>query len=424
MSYFSYRNALLLATAFLLVCAWTVAEAQTFQLGQGATSTLRGQRDRSGVALRGRIARTYTPPSSLTLFRGQAQVGGTCGALDFGTQLSEYIDEIPDLLSNIANQALAGLPMAVICYAEPGLCDLYKFFQSFGNVLLQGRTATCQSVQNAMAGVGLRVRGGEQANCVERRMREGASQSEAWDDCVENVINLRLPNGTLGQTYELYSTVLDAAGASPGTIASAAGILGNMTFTTGGSGMSITANQPNKTLRGRYEDIYLTTASVVQQAVTDHDTTGTVPLDVLQQLNVPGWPFPIASVEHLASLQGDPVRYNTFLESVASKFSMVQLAHEVYDLEDSLEGATSINPHISDEARAIITRRLESLSRELDRFRKEQEIHDQMMIPILQALAAESTTVKSQAIAVGMQARSFEPRPMPLGSQTSIGYSY
>ena len=140
-----------------------VARAQSlFDDARAATPQLYGTADHTGVTLRGGVdLRTYLNPQTTTLFRTDARIGGTCGAFDFGASVQQAFEDIPALFEALGEALLANMPMLVLCYTSPTLCDLYKHFQSLVNAVIQARYAQCQGLQNAAAAAGLMLRGGK-----------------------------------------------------------------------------------------------------------------------------------------------------------------------------------------------------------------------------------------------------------------------
>src|SRR5207237_3952060 len=72
--------------------------ADLFDTARKAVRTDLGRVDTSGVTLHGGASLTSgLSPSSATLLRGQAQVGGPCGSFNFATSLTQAFDELPAL---------------------------------------------------------------------------------------------------------------------------------------------------------------------------------------------------------------------------------------------------------------------------------------------------------------------------------------
>jgi hypothetical protein len=91
----------LFRTLVSLVCIGIgTAQAQSlFEDARAATPQLFGQRDHTGVTLRGGVdLHTYLSPQTTTLFRTDTRIGGTCGAFDFGASVQQAFEEIPALV--------------------------------------------------------------------------------------------------------------------------------------------------------------------------------------------------------------------------------------------------------------------------------------------------------------------------------------
>src|SRR5713101_5568756 len=72
--------------------------ADLFDTARQAIRTDLGRADRSGVTVRGGASLTSgVSPGSTTLLRGQAQIGGACGAFDFSTSITQAFQELPGL---------------------------------------------------------------------------------------------------------------------------------------------------------------------------------------------------------------------------------------------------------------------------------------------------------------------------------------
>jgi hypothetical protein len=116
--------------------------ADLFETALRAVRTDVGRADMSGVTIRGGAGLTSgLSPSSATLLRGQAQVGGPCGSFDFATSLTQAFDELPALFESLVGNILSSVPMLALCYASPTLCDLAKHWQALVNMAIQETVA-------------------------------------------------------------------------------------------------------------------------------------------------------------------------------------------------------------------------------------------------------------------------------------------
>jgi hypothetical protein len=379
------------------------------------------------VTLRGGVdLRTYLNPQTATLFRTDARIGGTCGAFDFGVSLRQTFEEIPALFETLGQALLTNMPMLVLCYASPTLCDLYKHFQSLVNVVLQARYAQCQDIQNAAAAAGLMLRGGESARCLEEEQQQGTSITLALSRCLGDVSRLRSPTGRRAPRVELVREVLEAAGAAPPTVALAQQVFGEVTLTAGGSTLGAQQQRPREGLHRRYETFRETAAVALDEAAMTLATGGTPAEAVLVELTVPGQPMPRATLEALAALRADPVRYESLRQRLAAALAITRLTWEVRELHDQLAAAETVNAHLTDEERRLLERRLGAAQRELERVIQEKETAERHLLPVVETLLAEYAAVQTEAARVGFQAPTREAPPMPFrrGGQLTAGFGY
>jgi hypothetical protein len=411
----------------LLLCSGTVYAQSLFEDARTATPQAFGQADHTGVTLRGGVdLRTYLNPQTSTLFRTDARIGGTCGAFDFGVSLRQTFEEIPALFETLGQALLANMPMLILCYTSPTLCDLYKHFQSLVNVVLQARYAQCQDLQNAAAAAGLMLRGGEAARCLEEEQQQGTSITLALSRCLGDVSRLRSPTGRRAPRVELVREVLEAAGAAPPTVVLAQQVFGEVTLTAGGSTLGAQQQRPREGLHRRYETFRDTAAVALDEAATTLATGGTPAEAVLVELTVPGQPLPRAILEALAALRADPVRYESLRQRLAAALAITRLTWEVRELHDQLAAAETVNAHLTDEERRLLERRLGAAQRELERVIQEKETAERHLLPVVETLLAEYAAVQTEAARVGFQAPTREAPPMPFrrGGQLTAGFGY
>jgi len=171
-----YRGALGL---MLLVGATLIAPgrsaADLWDDARKATRTDLAFQDSAGGTIRGGLTfSTGQQTATVTLFRGNAQIGGTCGSFDLKATLKEAFEAVPEFFENAGRALIYNFPILAVCYLEPTICDAFKHYQSLINAVVQAKYAQCQSVQNAMASAGLRLHGGEIARCLEDQQSAGA----------------------------------------------------------------------------------------------------------------------------------------------------------------------------------------------------------------------------------------------------------
>lgn len=411
----------------LLSLAWTApVQADLFRAARAATDVRLGQADTAGVTLRGGTnLRTYLGGQTPTLFQTQVNVGGSCGAFDFAGSLQQAFDEIPALFEGLIEAALANMPMLILCYASPTLCDLAKHFQALVNTVIQARYAQCQSIQTAMAAAGLKLRGGQTAQCLEDAQQAGAPLHTALERCLSTVQQLRSPLGHRATQVELVKETLQAAGADATTVALARHLLGEVTLSAGGSTLGTQQQRPPSSLHARYEQLQTATATQLRQAAATVASGGTPAPALWQDLSLPGQPLPRAALAALAALQADPVRQDTYLQKLATGLALVRLTWEVRELHDQLAAAETVNAQLSDEQRRLLERRLAALQQELTRVVQAKDTAERHVLPVLEDLLREHATVQQEATRLGLQVPATPAvPPTPFRGQVPIGFGY
>jgi hypothetical protein len=421
------RRVFCMVVGLVLIGVGTAHAQSLFEEARAATPQRYGQRDQTGVTLRGGVdLRTYLSPQTTTLFRTEARIGGTCGAFDFAASVEQAFEEIPELFEALGEALLANMPMLILCYVSPTLCDLYKHFQALVNAVIQARYAQCQDLQNAMAAVGLTLRGGEASRCLETHQQQGSSLNVALSRCLGEVSSVRSPTGQNAPRVELVRETLEAAGASQTTIALAQAVFGEVTLTAGGSTLGAQQQQPREGLHRRYELFRDTVARALDEAATSLAAGGIPAEAVLAELTLPGQPLPRVTLEALAALRGDPVRYESLRQRLAAALAITRLTWEVRELQDQLATAEVVNTQLTEEERRLLERRVVAAQRELERVVQEKETAERHLLPVVDALLSEYAAVQTEAARVGFQAPTREVPPMPFrrGGQLTAGFGY
>lgn len=401
------------------------AQADLFDTARRVVRTDLGQRDTSGVTLRGGASLSAgLSPQTTTLLRGQAQVGGLCGSFDFGASLKQSFEELPDVFEGLLGVAVSNLPMLVLCYASPTLCDLAKHWQALVNLALQHRYAQCQSVQNAMAYGGLRLRGGQIGQCLADQVHSGTTVSEALKTCNGSVESFRTPSGGRADRVELVQETLTAAGVSAETQALARGLLGEVTLRATGGQLGSQQDRTPAAMLQRYEGHRQTAETALRQALEHYRTTGTVSDALLREVSVPGQPLPRAALEALATLQQDPVRADSLLQKVTTGLALTRLTWECHELQEQLAVSIEANHELTDEQRRLLEKRLDGLQRDLSQVTAKKEVLERHLQPALDALLREHALVQEQATQLGMRAPSPVPAPAPFRRQQPAGYGH
>jgi hypothetical protein len=359
---------------------------------------------------------------SSTLLRGQASIGGTCGSFDFGAAMTEAFESIPALMEGYIQGIIANMPMLVLCYASPSLCDLAKHFQSLVSAIISARYAQCTQIQTAMAYSGLRLRGGEISACLEEQATAGASISEALRTCHSGVSSLRSPLGGRATQVDVLRETLEAAGASAEMRTLARSLLGEITLSAHGGQLGTSQDRPGAAMLARYEGHRGEVDVAVRRAIAEVRTTGTVTETTLQAIAVPGQPIPRAALEALAALQQDPVRYESLLQKLTTGLAITRLTWECAEIQDQLAGAIDANQHLSEEQRRLLERRLEALDRDLTHVMAKKEVVERHLQPAVDALLSEYAAVQQTATQAGLRAPGRGTPPLPYQTQFPAGY--
>ena len=94
--------------------------ADLFDTARQAVRTDLGRADTSGVTMRGGASLSSgLSPRSTTLLRGQGQVGGSCGAFDLSTSLTQAFEELPTLFEALVGDVLGSVPDAGAVLRQP-----------------------------------------------------------------------------------------------------------------------------------------------------------------------------------------------------------------------------------------------------------------------------------------------------------------
>ena len=91
-----------------------------FERAVNATNAQIAVRDTSGCLVRGGISLSTGTPQATTILRGSANLGGSCGAFDFGASFREQFEAIPEIVTNIGESVVASIPMLarLLCLAR------------------------------------------------------------------------------------------------------------------------------------------------------------------------------------------------------------------------------------------------------------------------------------------------------------------
>ena len=411
------------AVSMLSLLTPVAVQADLFDTARRSVNVGVGRADMSGVTIRGGAGlATGLSPSSATLLRGQATIGGPCGAFAFATSLHQAFEEIPELMESLVQQLISQIPMLVLCYASPTVCDLAKHWQSIVNAIIQARYAQCQQVQMAMAYGGLRLRGGHISQCLEDEVQAGHSISEALKTCHGDVTALRSPSGNRVPQVALVQETLQAAGASSEMQTLAKSLLGEVTLSAHNGQLGAQQDRPQAAMLQRYEGHRQEADAALRQALQELHTTGQIAEATLQAASVPGQPLPRAALDALVMLQQDPVRFQSLLQKLTTGLALVHLTWECQELHEQLAGSVEANQELTDEQKRLLEKRLEALQRDLQQVTAKKEVLERHLQPALDALLHEYSAVQDTATRAGLTAPARLAPVVPYRTQQPAGY--
>jgi hypothetical protein len=330
--------------------------------------------------------------------------------------------ELPGLFEALLSEVLSEIPMLVLCYASPTLCDLGKHFQALLNVAIQAKYAQCQQIQMAAMYGGLRLRGGQISQCLEEESNAGHSISEAMRTCHGSGGSLRRPDGGSGGQMDLVRETLQAAGASPESQALAKGFLGEVTLKSGDGGLQAQNEHPQAAMLARLEAHKAEADGALRAAVAELKATGTVSAQTLEAVSVPGQALPRAALDALAALDGDVARRENLLGKLSTSMAITRLTWDCHTIQDELAAATENNQHLTDEQRRILEKRYESMQRSLLQVMQKTEVLEKHLQPALDELLREYTNTQDAAMKAGLRASTQRAPVMPYKQQAPAGY--
>jgi hypothetical protein len=421
------RSVHMLFTAWLgclAVLTPTMSYADLFDTARQAIRTDLGRADTSGVSIRGGVGlATGQQPGTTTLLRGQASTGGTCGSFDFKTSITQAFEELPGMFEALLGEALQELPMLVLCYTSPSVCDLAKHFQSLVNFAVQAKYAQCQQIQQAMSYGGARLRGGTISQCLEDEANAGHSISVAMKTCTGSAQSVRGPDGTNRVEVNLVQDTLAAAGVSTETQTLAKSLLGEITLRANDGQLASTHSTTQAALLARYETHRQSADTALRTAVQEVQATGTISDATLRAVSAPGQPLPRVALDALVALQKDQLRSESMIGKLSTGLAITTLTWECTDLQAQLTAATDANSHLTDEERRLLERRYQSLRQDLAAVMAKKDATEKHLQPAIDALLSEYTAVQSVATKAGLRAPTVTSPPMPYQQQAPSGYS-
>ncbi len=242
------------------------------------------------------------------------------------------------------------------------------------------------------------------------------------DRCLGSVRNVRSPDGSEKTQVNLIQETLQAAGADKLTMTLARNLLGEVVLTADGGRLGANMSHPVNSLQQRYEDFrqeFVTQLDTAADTIADGQA---VPDAVLQSLSWPGQPMAIAPLNALASLRGDPLRYWTYRDKLASGLALARTGWEIHEIQEHLASATTINPNLSEAQREALRDHLQVLQRKMTRLQAEKELAEQHVLPVIGALLEEQRRIQRAATPVGLSAPPPQPPPLPFQGASPWGY--
>lgn len=415
---------LLLVIVGLLV--HSTAWCDSFGVAKGVIRKQVARQDSTGITVRGGATlETGVVPNTQTLLRGQATIGGGCSAFDFATSLKETFQELPDTFVAIAEQVLQNVPMLVACYTEPVVCDLLKHFQALSNIALQAKYGRCQQMQDAMAYIGKRWRGGHESQCLDEQVSLGLSINTAMRNCAEGGVPwIRSPFGDNRQQVNLVEEALGAAGASTEVQTLARSLLGEVRLSASSRGLGWDRERPHQRLFARYEAHRQEADDTLQIALQELRETGDVSEATLDRISVPGQAVPVAVLQSLLVVERDRVRYQALLQKVATGLAITRLTWECDELQETLTAAVDANIQMKPEEQRHLEKQLEDLRRDLQRVIAKKEVLEKHVQPAFTSVMEEAAAIQAYTSQVGMRAApTTDPPPMPYRRQSPMGNS-
>jgi hypothetical protein len=418
------RRVRCLAATWLLSLLWTVSgHAELFEMARQAIRTDVTQMDATGVNVRGGFhLTTGQSPQNQTLFRGQASTGGTCGAFDFRGSMQQALEELPEMMTALLMDVGQALPLLAICYLEPTWCDNIKHWQAYLNAAINARYAQCQSIQNAMAYGGLRLRGGATSQCLEEATGRGEPIAVALRQCEADLTTIRRPDGTQGVEANLVRDTLAAAGAPEETLTLANSLLGEVTLQSGEGRLRTQSRYPQATMLAYYEAHKAEVDAKLRSAIEEYQASGRVSNQTLQAISVPGKPTPPVAVETLAFLQADSARYEALLGKLTTQQAIVRLTWDCHELEERLRSSVDGNQHLTDEARRLLESQVKVMQQNLLHMSQKAEAAAKLD-PVFDELLRTYTAMQAMATQAGIHTPALSTSQGPYRRQTPIGYA-
>jgi hypothetical protein len=199
-----------------------------------------GRVERSQEAVNDPSGFTYRGRTNFVDLGGDLSKG--CSAFDFASSFKALFDAnaLERYTTGLATSALSSAPVVLLCYMSPTLCDAYKHLKALSQAQLAANQAACESVQTAAEGFGRSMRNTAVKACLDQKAAAGVPLHVAVEECSrldpgQAILDIRgLPIGR--GSYSVVEKALETTGASPGLIALAKQVTGQVSFTASGTG--------------------------------------------------------------------------------------------------------------------------------------------------------------------------------------------
>lgn len=405
----------------LLLSLPITARADMFQDAREAITIQPSRYDAGGMTLRGGIGLSSGAQNgTTTLFRGSATTGGGCGNFDFRSTLQQAFEEIPALFESLLDSIISAMPMLLLCYASPTLCQLSEHYQNLINVLIQHKYAQCQQIQLAAMGAGRALRGGEDGRCLDDKLNQGIPLKIAMDQCSGQIDSILSPLGIRSGQVNLVDDTLNAAGATQEVRTFARNVLGDVTMTANGALTTQTQRPNQKAFLARYEEHKAAARTALETAVQEWRDTGAISEPTLRAASGPGQPTPRGVIEALSAFGADPINGPSLTNKITTAQAIEHLTWECHEMQEALEAAADENHILSPAEKDALKQRYVAAQRMLIQL-TEKTNAGQTVGAAFDAAVQAYTALQASATRVGILAPAIGTTPMPYGVQQPSG---
>ena len=203
-----------------------------------------------------------------------------CGGLNIVTAIPKQMErQLQGIYSNLVGFITGGLPIALLCYISPTLCNIYKHFNAMLEAGFRLSTASCESIEKAsMDYADQKLKNRDMENCAFNLMSSGGATdyTDAAKQCSEqlssgfsNTVDFS-GNAVSGTDYNVTQKAIGSVSGSldSDTVTLLNKIMPQMTFTSmGGSKAAVpsdTVATQYMALRDQYYDEIKTAVETVK----------------------------------------------------------------------------------------------------------------------------------------------------------------